>query len=76
VKAMRNPLIERTASRVFAVDQYADIFEKIAHIHHARAILRRLCRRRLPDDVAAAPLRFIHVPKKWRNIDRAGALRQ
>jgi len=63
VKAMLNPLIERVASRVFAVDQYADIFEKIAHLHHARPMLRRLCRRQLPDDVAAAPLLFIHVPK-------------
>lgn len=60
---MFNPLIERVASRVFGVDQYADIFEKAATMGAARPMLRRIFRRRLAGDVAAAPLLFIHVPK-------------
>lgn len=62
-KAQFNPLIERIAPALFGVDQYADIFERIARMRGPERLWRALMRRRLAPDVAAAPLLFIHVPK-------------
>lgn len=58
-----NPLIEALAIRLFGVDQYADIFEKLAFSESATAVGRRLLPRSAAQDIAAAPLLFIHVPK-------------
>lgn len=63
LKAQLNPLIERAGIALFGVDQYADIFERIALAHGPDMLWRALARRRLAPDVAAAPLLFIHVPK-------------
>jgi hypothetical protein len=63
VKRLLNPVIESAARRIFAVDQYADMFEKMALMQHGRPLLRQLFRRHLPQDIAAARLLFIHVPK-------------
>lgn len=63
MKATFNPLIERIGTALFAVDQYADIFERVAASAWPAGLLRPLFRRRLAPDVAAAPLLFIHVPK-------------
>lgn len=63
LKARLNPLIERVGAAVAGVDQYADIFEKIAMARGPHQLWRALARRRLAPDVAAAPLLFIHVPK-------------
>lgn len=63
LKARLNPLIERVGAAVAGVDQYADIFEKIAMARGPQWLWRLLARRRLAPDVAAAPLLFIHVPK-------------
>ena len=62
-KARYNPLIERAGTALFCVDQYADIFERIALARGPDVLWRALARRRLAPDVAAAPLLFIHVPK-------------
>jgi hypothetical protein len=63
LKAQLNPLIERAGTTLFGVDQYADIFERIALAHGPDVLWRVLARRRLASDVATAPLLFIHVPK-------------
>lgn len=63
MKATLNPLIERIGTAIFAVDQYADIFERVAASSWPAGLLRPLFRRRLAPDIAAAPLLFIHVPK-------------
>ncbi len=63
LKSAFNPLIETVATRLFGVDQYPDIFEKLALSGRYQGLLRRLCRRRLASDVASAPLLFVHVPK-------------
>jgi hypothetical protein len=63
VKQWLNPLIERAGMAVFGVDQYADIFEKLAMARTNRPLLRTAFRRRIAPDIAASPLLFIHVPK-------------
>lgn len=63
MKATFNPLIERIGTALFAVDQYADIFERVAASSWPAGLLRPLFRRRLASDIATAPLLFIHVPK-------------
>lgn len=63
MKARFNPLIEKFGTGLFGVDQYADIFEKLALSGFPAGTLRRLCRRRLAADVAESPILFIHVPK-------------
>ena len=63
VRSALNPLIEAVATRLFGVDQYPDIFEKIALSRHYQPLLRRIFRRRLAADVESAPLLFVHVPK-------------
>ena len=63
MKGYFNPLIEKAANALFAVDQYADIFEKIALQPGMPALLRRLCRRKIAGDVRASSILFIHVPK-------------
>jgi hypothetical protein len=63
VKSVLNPLIETMATNAFGVDQYADIFERLAFARRNRPALRRIFRRRLGDDIAASQLLFIHVPK-------------
>lgn len=63
MKATFNPLIERIGTALFAVDQYADIFERVAASPWPAGLLRPLFRRKLAPDIAAAPLLFIHVPK-------------
>lgn len=63
LKARYNPLIERVGSALFGVDQYADIFERLALAPGPAWLWRLLARRRLAHDIATAPLLFIHVPK-------------
>lgn len=63
MKQWLNPAIEAAARGVFRVDQYADIFERMALMERGRPLLRRMFRRRLPQDIAASRLLFIHVPK-------------
>lgn len=63
VKAQLNPLIERIGTTLFGVDQYADIFEKIALAQRARTLWPTLLPRRIAADIASAQLLFIHVPK-------------
>ncbi len=63
LKARFDPLIEQVGATLFGVDQYADIFEKIALARGPERLLRSLAHRRLAPDVAAARLLFIHVPK-------------
>ncbi|MBP6030491.1 MAG: sulfotransferase family 2 domain-containing protein [Sphingobium sp.] len=63
LKARLNPLIERVGAGLFGVDQYADIFERLALAHGPAWLWRLLARRRLALEIAAAPLLFIHVPK-------------
>jgi hypothetical protein len=63
VKKLFNPLIEKTAITAFGVDQYADIFEKLALSPRFPGMIRRVSRRHLPDDLAQSNLLFIHVPK-------------
>jgi hypothetical protein len=63
MKAVFNPLIERVATGLLGVDQYPDIFERLALTHVHRAMIRRLGRRRLAADLEAAQFLFIHVPK-------------
>jgi hypothetical protein len=63
VKSVFNPLIERISTSLAGVDQYPDIFEKLALARRQRGLIRALGRRRLAPDLAAAPLLFIHVPK-------------
>lgn len=63
LKAHYNPLIERVGAALFGVDQYADIFEKIAMARGPDLVWRALARRRLALDVVTARLLFIHVPK-------------
>jgi hypothetical protein len=63
MKARLNPLIERLGTGLFGVDQYADIFEKLALSGLPAATLRALSRRSLAADLADAQILFIHVPK-------------
>lgn len=63
MKARFDPLIEKFGTVLFGVDQYADIFEKLALSGLPAGALRRLLRRRLAADVTDAPILFIHVPK-------------
>lgn len=63
MKSVLNPLIETMATSAFGVDQYADVFEKVAFAQRSRSTLRRIFRRRLAQDIEAANLLFIHVPK-------------
>lgn len=58
-----NPLIEQLGTMLFGVDQYADIFERLALAPRTGAFSWALPERRLPADIAEAPLLFIHVPK-------------
>lgn len=63
LKSRLNPYIESIGARLFGVDQYADIFEKIALSRRSRKLWPALLPRSMPADVASAPLLFIHVPK-------------
>ena len=63
MKSVLNPLIETMATNAFGVDQYADVFEKVAFAQRSRATLRGIFRRRLAEDIEQAKLLFIHVPK-------------
>lgn len=63
MKARFNPMIEQLATALFRVDQYADIFEKVALMRHLRAPLQCIFRRSMAQDIAKSSLLFIHVPK-------------
>ena len=63
MKRLLNPLIERLVNQAFAVDQYADMFEKLALRPQNPALIRRLFGHKVADDVRRHPLLFIHIPK-------------
>ena len=63
MKRLLNPLIERLVNQAFAVDQYADMFEKLALRPQNPALIRRLFGHKVAEDVRRHPLLFIHIPK-------------
>ena len=63
MKRLLNPLIERLVNQAFAVDQYADMFEKLALRPQNAPLMRRLFGHKVAEDVRRHPLLFIHIPK-------------
>lgn len=63
MKRLLNPLIERAVNRAFDVDQYADMFEKLALRQRNPGLVRKLFGHKVAEDVRRHPLLFIHIPK-------------
>jgi hypothetical protein len=62
VKRFLTPAIERSVRWTFNVDVYADAFEKLAILDRSSR-LSSMFQHKIPDELRAHPLLFIHVPK-------------
>ncbi|OYW45773.1 MAG: hypothetical protein B7Z08_06225 [Sphingomonadales bacterium 32-68-7] len=63
MKHLLNPLIEHAACRAFGVDQYPDVFERIAMGGRRSPIVQRLFSHKVSADIRSHKLLFIHIPK-------------
>ena len=63
MKRLINPAIEAVVNRIFNVDQYADVFEKLAMWPRLSPLAQRCLHHKIAPDVRSQPALFIHIPK-------------
>jgi hypothetical protein len=63
IKAYLNPLIEKAARRVFAVDVYPDVYERLAYNPALFSLMSRVLADKIPREVRTGGPIFIHIPK-------------